>query len=80
MPDVSQPESTPETDAQRLERLIPLVGEENARRLVANPPTEGQRRRLAQLVAAAPRRVSSAPSAGYNAGATGGTAETLPLP
>jgi hypothetical protein len=68
MPSTSETGATPETEAQRLNRLIPVMGVENARRLVASRVSEEQREALGKLVASAPRRVSSDPLAGYNAG------------
>lgn len=59
MPQDGRPKPSPESDAQRLERLIPVMGVENARRLVASRVSEGQRDMLAKLVAAAPKRVAS---------------------
>lgn len=52
-------ENATETPEERIARLTPVMGVENARRLVASRVSEDQRRRLAQLVTVAPRRVPS---------------------
>lgn len=47
----------PQSDAERVAWLIPLLGEENVRRMLETPVTEAQRKRVADIVRRAPRRV-----------------------
>lgn len=64
MPVNPLPDSTRHNASQRCSReaqlaeLIPIMGEANARECLDAPITEAQRRRLAEIVASAPRRLT----------------------
>lgn len=59
MPETTPASNPPETPAERLERLIPVMGVENARRITSATVSDDTRERLARLVATAPQRLPS---------------------